>query len=244
MCFRVDIHSSRTAIENRFGRLFKDGENFEPQYLFSAFDYPKLPVICQENSNTISCMHWGLIPNHINNTETAFEIRKNTLNARFETIHTKKSFQGPIKTKRCLVVANGFFEWQQKGKIKSPYYITLNNGMPFAFAGIYDRWETENSQQAYEGFSIITLAASPLMAEIHNTKKRMPFILRPEQEEFWINGALNPMHIDQTFLQVSDNDLVAWEVNPEVFKSTNKHNDVQTISKIIKTEMPRQLHLF
>ena len=112
-----------------------------------------------------------------------------TLNARIETIEDKPSFKNSIN-KRCLVIADGFYEWQwhdTKGKNKTKYEIGIKDHELFAFAGLYSQWINQHTGEIRDTYTIVTTEANPLMAEIHNIKKRMPIILKPEDETKWLN---------------------------------------------------------
>ena len=102
------------------------------------------------------------------------------INARMETIAEKPAFRSAFKKKRCLIPANGFYEWKGKSADKQPYYIST--GEPFSFAGIYEIWDKEDPP--YKSCAIITTAASKSIQEIHH---RMPVILRPEYHERWLD---------------------------------------------------------
>lgn len=118
-------------------------------------------------------------------------IQKYTLNARIETLQQKPSFKNVINN-RCLVIADGFYEWQwldEKGKKKQPFLVTLPNHELFAFAGIWSEWLNKNTGELINTYSIITTVANEFMAEIHNSKKRMPIILSPKNEYEWLNQA-------------------------------------------------------
>jgi putative SOS response-associated peptidase YedK len=152
----------------------------------NGFSHPMMPVITPENLENFSVMSWGLIPSWARkDIET---LRKNTLNARGETVFEKPSFKGPILRKRCLVPASYFVEWQHNEKEKIPYRIFLKERPFFSFGGIYDLWTNHETGEVIESFSIITTEANPLMAEIHNTKKRMPLILSLESEKLWLSN--------------------------------------------------------
>jgi putative SOS response-associated peptidase YedK len=111
-----------------------------------------------------------------------------TLNARVETVDDKPSFRDVV-SQRCLVIANGFYEWQwldSKGKNKVKYEIGIDNEELFAFAGLYSHWTDTQTGEIKNTYTILTTEANPLMAEIHNHKKRMPIILHPEDEHRWL----------------------------------------------------------
>jgi putative SOS response-associated peptidase YedK len=112
-----------------------------------------------------------------------------TLNARIETLTEKKSFKDIIQN-RCLILADGFYEWQwrnKNGSKKEKYLITLPNQELFAFAGIYTEW-TDFNNTRINSYSMITTQANELMSKIHNTKQRMPVILKKQDEQHWLQG--------------------------------------------------------
>ena len=117
------------------------------------------------------------------------------MNAKIENLSEKASFKHCIN-QRCLILTNGFYEWKwldEKGKEKQQYLISLPNDKPFAFAGIYSEWTNKNTGELLQTYAMITTEANPLMAEIHNTKKRMPVILTPQNENDWLNETINPL---------------------------------------------------
>lgn len=191
MCFTVNINLTRNSLEKRFGAKFRDPSLFRPGYYFNAFDMPALPVIQAEDPESINMVKWGLIPFWVRDSKAASEIRLKTFNARAETIREKPSFRGAVKSKRCLVLCRGFYEWQDRGGEKIPHYIYLDGEPPFALAGLYDDWTDRETGELIQTCSIITMAANPLMAKIHNTKKRMPVILPEEAENAWIDPGLS-----------------------------------------------------
>jgi putative SOS response-associated peptidase YedK len=186
VCFHISLSKDREAIERRFDASFVD-PLFERIFHVSAFSYPKLPVISNEDPSKIQFFSWGLIPLWIKDEGAALRIREQTLNAKAETVTAKPSFRHSIKTKRCLVLADGFYEWQHVKKQTFPYYIHLIDHRLFAFAGIWDAWTNRETKETFRTFSIITTQANPLLAKIHNTKERMPVILRPENERRWLS---------------------------------------------------------
>jgi putative SOS response-associated peptidase YedK len=144
--------------------------------------------------------------------EQAADIRKGTYNAKAETIFQKPSFRSSIKDRRCLVLADGFFEWQHLGAKKYPYYIRLKSREAFAIAGIWDEWKTGG--KPVRTFSVVTTEASPLMARIHNTKKRMPVILHRDDEKRWLDRGLSRDDIGSMLRSSEDMALDAYTVAP------------------------------
>lgn len=190
MCFTVNINLTRNALEIRFGAKFRDPSSFHPGYYFNAFEIPDLPVIQTEDPESINLVKWGLIPFWVRDSRAASEIRLKTFNARAETIREKPSFRGTVKSKRCLVLCRGFYEWQHRGSDKIPHYIYLEGERPLALAGLYDDWTDRETGEVFQTCSIITMAANPLMEKIHNSKKRMPVMLKEGEEYSWINPEL------------------------------------------------------
>lgn len=157
-------------------------EDFE---LNKAFEYPKTPIITNANPDKISMYNWGLVPEWASDTS----FRHYTLNARIETLNKKPSFKDVIQN-RCLILADGFYEWQwlnKSGSKKQKYEITLPNKELFVFAGLFTQW-TDSDGLTMDTYTMITTQANELMSKIHNTKQRMPIILNKNDEQDWLNG--------------------------------------------------------
>jgi putative SOS response-associated peptidase YedK len=187
MCFFTQQTKSAKEVENRFSAKIQHPEMFKSFQQINGFTFPKTPVITNQNNSTIQHFQWGLIPLWASDEN----IKKYTLNAKIETIHQKPSFKNVVNN-RCLIIADGFFEWQwldAKGKKKQPYLITLPHKELFSFAGIWSEWINKNTGELINSYSIITTEANELMSEIHNTKKRMPVILGNHNELDWLNLA-------------------------------------------------------
>jgi len=230
MCFTIEIHLSRKSIENRFPVNSSSLYDFDFNYFYRAFDNPLIPVIAMEDPALVKLMHWGLIPAWVKSKDQAEKIRRSTYNARSETLHEKPSFREALGTGRCLIIAGGFFEWQQVHGKKIPWYITLKSGEPFAFAGLCESWRDSVSGEITRTCSIITTAAGPMMERIHNTKKRMPVILRREREEEWISGDISLLKRKQVLLPVVDSELSAHTVAPNLIQAGSNPSDPAIIS--------------
>jgi putative SOS response-associated peptidase YedK len=196
MCYHTSLARSADYLEKRFQAKFEQRNLFEPIYHHSGFSAPLHPVIANESLQSIRFFQWGLVPFWTKDESAAERIRTQTLNARAETIHQKPSFRASIMTKRCLVLVDGFYEWREEGKRKYPYYISLTNNDAFALAGIWDRWENNRTGEVKDTFSIITTRANSLLERIHNTRKRMPVILREVDETNWLEKDLDRTAID------------------------------------------------
>ena len=185
MCFHSQQQKSPQEIAKRFNF---DVDNVPENVtgVFNGFDFPKTPVISNDELKKVQLFDWGLIPSW----STDNDIRKFTLNAKIETLAQKPSFKD-VMNNRCLVLSTGFFEWQwrdSKGKEKRKYLIKPTQEEIFAFAGIWSEWTNPETGEKQKTYSIITTEANELMSKIHNTKKRMPVILPKENEFDWLNA--------------------------------------------------------
>jgi putative SOS response-associated peptidase YedK len=126
----------------------------------------------------IAQFHWGLIPSWSKDRKGASKL----INARGETVAEKPSFRSAFKRRRCLIVADGFYEWKRDGKVKRPFHFTMRDDIPFCFAGLWETWYDDG--QPIETATVITTSANELMYEVHD---RMPAILHPIQFRDWLD---------------------------------------------------------
>jgi putative SOS response-associated peptidase YedK len=185
MCFTVNVNLVKEELENRYGATLIDPDKYRPSYYYHAFGLPKIPAICASDSSRIRLLQWGLIPSWTRSREEADIIRYKTFNARAESIDKKPSFSGSIKTKRCIIPIRGFYEWQHAGKEKIPWYISDSGDEILSVAGVFDEWVESSTGEILATFSIITTEANEMMAEIHNSAKRMPVLLDRTSEHAW-----------------------------------------------------------
>ena len=134
-----------------------------------------LTIVQREAEREATFLQWGLIP--FWSTEA-----KGFINARVETIEQKPSFKDSFQKRRCLILADGFYEWERMGKISQPYYFQMKDRAPFTFAGIWDRWQ--HNGRSITSCAIITTKANKLLSEIHT---RMPVILGTESHNLWLD---------------------------------------------------------
>jgi putative SOS response-associated peptidase YedK len=142
-----------------------------------------LPTILSANPYVITVSAWGFRPEWADWRDVT-----PLINARAETVATKPFFRRAFRTKRCLVLADGFYEWQRTGKAKVPYRITLRTDEPFTFAGIWSLGH-DAQRRPWSTFAILTTAANSVVAQLHH---RMPVILHPQDEATWLNPAASP----------------------------------------------------
>jgi putative SOS response-associated peptidase YedK len=139
-------------------------------------------VIEDEKGNRGGLLRWGLIPSWAKDAA----IGNRMINARAETVAEKPSFRRALQQRRCLILADGFYEWRQEGKKKTPLFITLASREPFAFAGLWETWRPPDGE-AIHSCTIITTTPNALMESIHN---RMPVILAREAETTWLDRTI------------------------------------------------------
>lgn len=224
MCFTVNVNIIREELESRYGSSLLDPEKYRPSYYYHAFAFPELPVVYTSagGDREIRCLRWGLIPGWVSGAEEADRISRMTHNARSETVAEKPSFEESFRSRRGLLPVKGFFEWQHSSGSKRPWYI-FNPSLPImSLAAIYDTWYDRDAERELSTFSILTTRANRLMSEIHNTKKRMPVIIKPEDEERWLYA--EPGDIEDIFEQGHEDSLAAHRVNPSIGNSRLMHN--------------------
>ena len=186
MCYHVTQTKMKIEVEKRFYAEVNSSEDFTPQNHYNGFDFPAMPIITNQNPAIITHYNWGLIPHWASDTE----IRKSTLNAKIETVNEKPSFKDVV-SQRCLIIADGYFEWKwldAKGKNKQKYSIFEPHHELFAFAGLYSITQNAETGKEQKTFTMLTTEANQLMSEIHNSKKRMPIILKREDEQKYLQN--------------------------------------------------------
>jgi putative SOS response-associated peptidase YedK len=229
MCFTVNVNLVKEELENRYGATLIDQDNYRPSYYYQAFALPSLPAICTEKSDTIQLLKWGLIPSWTKNTDQANVVRFKTFNARSETLETKPSFASYLKSKRCIIPVKGFYEWQHVGSKKIPWYIYPSDDTNFSLAGIYDDWTDKVTGEVFTTFSIVTTDANELMAEIHNSGKRMPVILDKDSEKRWIDISIAPTDAFSLLKPSPSEDLKAYTIGPLINNRSLDRNTLDVI---------------
>jgi putative SOS response-associated peptidase YedK len=177
MCGRYSLVAKPSKVEQRFGARFR--EDFDDPF-FNAAPSQGLPVITNEEQDTLQYFKWGLLPFW---AKSGIKARR-SINARAETLAEKPAFRHLVGRKRCLVAADGFYEWKQNEKGKNPYRILLKSEELFAFAGLWEEWVNKETGEVLPTFAIITTEANELVRRIHD---RMPVILQPEEEKVWLS---------------------------------------------------------
>lgn len=188
MCGRFALYADRDILSRRFGA--EAPEALRPRYNLAPTQ--TIPLVrVEDGRRRFALARWGLIPSWAKAMDSGYS----TINARAETVATKPTYRSAFKHRRCLVPADGYYEWQAQAQSKSkqPWFIALKDGQPMGFAGLWERW-TSPEGEALESCCIIVTEGNDLMRPIHD---RMPVILDPSCWDAW----LDPEIKDPSFLQ-------------------------------------------
>jgi putative SOS response-associated peptidase YedK len=182
VCGRYRLSRRKQLVEEYFDSV-SDEPEWSPRY--NVAPTQPVPVILQhpkEPVRKLSLMRWGLIPSWAKDPSGSASM----INARAETAATKPAFRDALKSRRCLIPADGFYEWARAGKIKQPYCFEVNEGELFAFVGVWDRWKDPNGQWI-KSCSILTTTPNAVTAAVLN---RMPVILDQDAYELWLDPGM------------------------------------------------------
>ena len=202
MCGRYRLSRRKQIIEEHFDCVFGPDE-WKPRYNMAPTQ--PVPVIRQhpkEPVRELSLFRWGLVPRWARDTSVASRM----INARSETASTKAAFADSLQFRRCLVPADGFYEWQKTGKSKQPYCFEVNDGALFAFAGIWDRWN-DSRGTPLETCLILTTTANAVTSSVHD---RMPVILNPDTYNLWLDPGMQDAAAVSELLRPYDAQLMRF----------------------------------
>lgn len=183
MCGRFALISDLSVITDDFD-IQEVSASFSPSR--DVCPGQQIPAVIRfDNKNILASFLWGLIPSWSKDPSLGAKL----INARAETITQKPSFKDAFAKRRCLIVADGFYEWKQEGKKKIPYYFFLKSGQPFGFAGLYETWLAPDKKPV-DTCTIITTCANELVSPIHD---RMPVIVPKHQEAIWLDSRITDL---------------------------------------------------
>ena len=205
MSGRYTIVSSADRIEKEFNARFD--YHYGPRV--NAYPGRELPVISSLDPDMITLYRWGLIPYWARDSA----LGERNFNARSETIFTAGSFKIPVMKRRCLVIANGFFEWKNTPGGKIPYLVYCLDQELFAFAGIWDTWLNQDNDRIYHTFSLITVPSNPRLSFIHN---RMPVILSKRQRKRWLDITASKQSVKRMMGTYAEESVNAYPVAREI----------------------------
>ena len=212
MCGRFVRKSTITVVEDEFD-IYEVQWAFEPSYNIA----PSQDIACVigNEGNRLVKFRWGLVPFWADDPSIGYKM----INARAETVAEKPAFRAAYRHRRCLVLADGFYEWHREGAVKIPYFISLASEQPFAFAGLWEHWRSKQADESLQTATLVTTQANEFLAPLHH---RMPVILDAERAERWLAG-------DDDLLATASRDcprLRAWPVDRRVNNARNEGDEL------------------
>jgi len=228
MCGRYTVIASPEAIRALFG--YEEQPNFPPRYNVAPTQ-PIAIVRLIDGKRHFALVRWGLLPSWVKDPK-AFTL---LINARGEAAAEKPAFRAAMKRRRCLIPADGFYEWKPIGARKQPYYVHAKSGAPIAFAGLWETWTGPNGEEL-ETAAIVTTMANRTLAPIHD---RMPVIVAPEQFDLWLDNAnVEPVAAAALIKPAPDDLLEVIPVSTDVNRPANDNPKlVEQVDEIVEAAM-------
>jgi putative SOS response-associated peptidase YedK len=211
MCGRYTITSAPEALRALF--RYQEQPNFPARYNIAPTQ--PIPIVrLVDGKREIALVRWGFLPSWVKDPNEFSLI----INARGESVCDKPAFRAAMKRRRCLIPADGFYEWQATGGRKQPFYIHAKSGEPLAFAGLWETWEGPNGEEV-DTAAIVTTRANSLLAPLHD---RMPVIIAPDAFDLWLNcGEVDARTAEALIAPAPEDLLEAWPVSTAVNRTAN-----------------------
>jgi len=213
MCGRFAFYSPGEATAALFG--VSGALPVEARYNIAPTQYIAAIRNDGEDDRELAMLRWGLVPFWAKDPS----IGNRMINARAETVAEKPSYRAAYRHRRCLVLADGFYEWHTEGGVKRPHYISATDGQPFAFAALWENWQSKVSDESIQSTTIITTEANEFMSALHH---RMPVVLRSETADRWLAG-------DDDLIEFAAShgpELRSWVVDRRVNNARNEGEDL------------------
>jgi putative SOS response-associated peptidase YedK len=231
MCGRYRLSRRKQIIDEHFDSVSGE-EDWSPRY--NVAPTQPVPIIRQnpkEPVRHLSLVRWGLIPSWTKDTSKAAMM----INARSETAATKPAFREALKSRRCLLPADGFYEWSRNGKAKQPFCFEVNEGSLFAFAGLWDRWKDPKGTWL-ESCSILTTIPNAVTSAVHD---RMPVILDPSNYDVWLDPGMTNIDAARELLRPFDARLMrCYPISERVNHSANDDAECSTPTEFSQPPQP------
>ncbi len=221
MCGRFTLTVSARVLAKVFDA--PEIADIEPRYNIAPTQMVVIVRAAEGGGREMNTVRWGLIPSWAKEAKIGARL----INARGETAASKPSFRAAVKSRRCLIPADGFYEWMKTGAAKQPYLIRFTDHRLFAFAGLWERWRPADGEPI-ESCTIITTTPNDLVSEIHD---RMPVILSPSSYTEWLApNQPNPSRLEQLLIPFPPDDMEAFAVSTRVNKPVN--DDAECIAPV------------
>jgi len=217
MCGRFAFYSPSEATAALFG--VSGSVEVEPRYNIAPTQYVAAIRNDNEQQREIVMLRWGLVPFWAKDPA----IGNRMINARAETVAEKPSYRAAYRHRRCIVLADGFYEWQRQGDGKVPHFISLASGEPFALAGLWELWKDKQTGDSLQTTTLITTAANEFMTPLHH---RMPVVLEPASADEWLAGSSD--YLDDVAARTPA--LQAWPVDRRVNNARNEGEELIEIA--------------
>ena len=209
MCGRFAFYSPSEATAALFG--VESAPDVQARYNIAPTQFIAAIRNDEERHPELAMFRWGLVPSWAKDPS----IGNRMINARAETVAEKPSFRTAYRKRRCLILADGFYEWHTEAGVKIPWFISLANGEPFAFAGLWEHWQSKGTDESLQTTTIVTTAANEFLSQLHH---RMPVVLEAETATRWLAGDMDLLG------EVSANSprFQAWPVDRMVNNARNE----------------------
>lgn len=227
MCGRTSLFAPQSVVEARFDATAV--EPLEPRYNIAPQE--ELAVVRNDAPDTIDLLEWGLLPSWVEDPEAA----PRPINARAETIADKPTFAEAFEQRRCLVLADGFYEWQDTRGGKQPYRVERTDGEPFAMAGLFERRETEGRTEVT--VTVVTTEPNAVVEPLHH---RMAVVFDPDEEDVWLSDADPTTHRDL----LDPSPAEQWRSYPVSTRVNDPANDDPSVVEEVTPEKQTGLEEF
>ena len=218
MCGRFAFYSPHEAVTRLFG--VASAADVEPRWNIAPTQYIAAVRAGDGGRRALAMLYWGLVPSWAKERS----IGARMINARGETLREKPSFRNAYKRRRCLVLADGYYEWQRSGGVKQPFFISLASGEPFGMAGLWESWRDPATGEPLESCCIVTTAPAASVAHVHD---RMPVIIPAGAHAEWIDAAnADVERLDRLLVPWAADGLVARPVSRRVNDARNQGADL------------------
>ncbi len=228
MCGRYVLHVYLSEITDQF-EVYEVEWVWEPNYNIAPGN--NVPGVIKNGENRLKALRWGLIPHWAKEESIGYRM----INARAETLAEKPAFRRAFQKQRCIIPANGFYEWrhEENKKKKTPFYISLRSGKLMGFAGLYETWKSEDDK-IITSCTIITTRPNEIVQPLHN---RMPVILGPDKREMWLDKTIqDPMELMPLLKPYDAKEMVSHEVSDKVNSTKYNRPDCIKPVKSFKTQ--------
>lgn len=213
MCGRFAFYSPSEAAAALFG--VSGSIPVEPRYNIAPTQFVAAIRNGEDTGRELVMLRWGLVPSWAKDPSMGNRM----INARAETVAEKPSFRAAYSRRRCVVLADGFYEWRREGDAKTPYFISLASGNPFSLAGLWENWHDNESGDSVQSTALITTEANDYMRSLHH---RMPMILEADAANDWLGGDKNML---ESAAEMSP-PLRAWPVDRRVNNARNQGEEL------------------